>query len=107
ARSARAVRSKGSCARKRSCGQSPPLVLGERNRRAHVVVVPDQHALRSGDPPVAGPDLVVEGEALRADVRAAAAHLDLLARAQLGLEVDLDTGEDERLEPAEDPETRL
>ena len=50
---------------------------------------------------------MLELEALRPDVGTAAPYLDVLAAAQLGPEVDLDTGEDERLEVAHDPDARL
>src|SRR4029077_19106399 len=107
ARSAPAVRSTVFRADRRSCSESPPLVLGQRHRRAVCVVVADEHAPRVRDKAVVGPDLVLELEALRADARAAAAHLDLLAGAQLGAEVDLDACEDERLEVAENADPRL
>src|ERR1700730_16099888 len=50
---------------------------------------------------------VSEVEALRLDAGAACADLDLLVGAQLRAEVDLDTGQDERLEAAEHPDPRL
>jgi glucosamine--fructose-6-phosphate aminotransferase (isomerizing) len=71
------------------------------------VVVPDEHAHRVCDEPVGGPDLVHEPEALRADIRAAASDLDLLTRMQLGTEIDLDSCQDERLQPAEDADSCL
>jgi len=50
---------------------------------------------------------VLQVEALRPDARAARRDFDLLARAQLGAEVDLDARQDERVEPAEDADPRL
>ena len=52
-------------------------------------------------------DLVAQVEALRADAIRAAAHLHLGRCAQLGAEVDLDAGEDEVGETAEDADPRL
>ncbi len=50
---------------------------------------------------------MLEIEALRPDPRAARAHLDLLAQPQLRAEVDLDAGEDERDQVAEDADPGL
>src|SRR4029077_7735505 len=91
----------------RSCRESPPLVRRERHRRAHRVVVADEHAPRVRDEPAVGPDLMLELEAFRPNVGAAAPNLDVLTRTELRAEVDLDAGENERLQVAEDADTRL
>src|SRR4051812_42355081 len=97
----------GSSARTRSCSQSPLRRVGDWDAPSRFVVVPHEHALRLCDDAIVCADDVLQVEALRPDPRAARRHLDLVARAQLGAEVDLDAREDERIEPPEDADPGL
>ena len=91
----------------RHLSEPQPDLVGHRHARGEAVVVRDEDALRLRDDALAGGDHVLEVEALRADPRAARAHLDLLPHPQLGAEVDLHAREDEAREAAEHADPRL